>query len=136
MKNLICLALFSCLLFPKVYAISPIVPNTAIVPPSQSDWIGYPLLEHIASCESHGDPNELPRQFLPDGSVLKGYPNPNDIGLAQINAPTWQKTAEKLGYDIYTYQGNLAMAKWIFNHYGSKPWLWSVVCWGKYASST
>jgi hypothetical protein len=130
MKNLICLALFSCLLFPKVYAISPIVPNTAKTPPSQSDWVGYPLLKHIASCESWGDPNKLPRQFLSDGSVLHGKPNPNDIGLAQINLPTWDATAKKLGLNIYTYDGNLAMAKWIFNHYGSGPWKYSKGCWG------
>lgn len=68
---------------------------------------------------------------MPDGSILKGYPNPNDIGLAQINAPTWQKKAESLGYDIYTYQGNLNMAKWIFDHYGEKPWNWSKGCWGQ-----
>jgi len=78
----------------------------------------------------------LPREFLPDGSVLKGYPNPHDIGLAQINEPTWGKKAKELGYDIYTYQGNLMMAKWIFDHQGSKPWNWSKGCWGQYASTT
>jgi hypothetical protein len=49
----------------------------------------------MASCESWGDPNKEPRQFLPDGSVLRGFPNPQDIGLAQINVPTWGKIATK-----------------------------------------
>jgi hypothetical protein len=95
-------------------------------------WVGYPLLKHIASCESWGDPNKEPREFLPDGSILRGYPNPDDIGLAQINAPLWAKTAEAHGWDIFTYQGNLAMAKWLFDQYGSKPWNWSKGCWGQY----
>lgn len=72
-----------------------------------------------------------PRQFK-DGKVLLGYPNPNDVGLAQINEPTWGATAKRLGFDIYTAQGNLAMAKWIFNTYGSAPWKYSEGCWGKY----
>jgi hypothetical protein len=40
------------------------------------------------------------RQFLPDGSVLRGFPNPQDIGLAQINVPTWGKIATKLSFDL------------------------------------
>jgi hypothetical protein len=100
------------------------VPST----PDQSDWVGYALLKHIASCESWGDPNKEPRQFLPDGSVLRGYPNPNDIGLAQINIPTWGAQAAELGLDLKTYEGNLGMAKWIFDHYGSAPWVYSQKC--------
>jgi hypothetical protein len=95
-------------------------------------WASYPLLKHITSCESWGDPNKEPRQFLPDGSVLRGYPNPDDIGLGQINIPTWGKKAQELGFDLYSYDGNLAMSKWIFDHYGSKPWVYSQGCWGKY----
>jgi hypothetical protein len=96
---------------------------------SSDPWAGYALLKHIASCESTGNVNGVPRQFLPNGSVLRGYPNPDDIGLAQINLPTWGATAQKLGLNIYTYDGNLAMAKWIFNHYGSGPWKYSKGCW-------
>jgi hypothetical protein len=119
-------------------AISPARPpkiaqDTTSNPQGSNDaWAGYALLKHIASCESWGDPNKEPRQFLPDGSVLHGFPNPNDIGLAQINAPIWQAKAESLGFDIFTYAGNLKMAKWIFDNYGSQPWYWSEGCWGKY----
>lgn len=84
-------------------------------------WANYSLLKHIASCENWGDPNKEPREFLPDGTVLRGYPNPNDVGLAQINVPTWGATAKQLGFDLDTYQGNLDMAEWIFDHYGSAP---------------
>jgi hypothetical protein len=103
-----------------------------VVPPDASTWEAYPLLKRIASCESWGDPSKEPRQFLPNGSVLRGYPNPNDIGLAQINIPTWGAPAAELGFDLKTYEGNLAMAKWIFDRYGSAPWRYSQKCWGRY----
>jgi hypothetical protein len=61
---------------------------------SKDVWAGYSLLKRIASCEGWGDPNREPRQFLPDGSVLRGFPNPQDIGLAQINLPTWRHSEE------------------------------------------
>lgn len=114
---------------PRIYGITPVVSAQA-TPVVSNVWTGYALLKRIASCESWGDPNKEPRQFK-DGQVLRGVPNPDDIGLAQINEPTWGAQAKELGYDIYTYDGNLAMAKWIFNHYGSTPWNWSKGCWGK-----
>jgi hypothetical protein len=103
---------------PAVYRVNaaPLPKN----PVAGQIWAGYALLKHIASCESWGDPNKEPREFNASGTVLRGFPNPNDIGLAQINLPTWGATATALGFNLYTYQGNLNMAKWIFNHYGSK----------------
>jgi hypothetical protein len=56
------------------------------------------------------------------------------IGLAQINVPTWAATAKDLGFDHYTYQGNLDMAEWTYSHYGSSLWKYSEGCWGKYAT--
>jgi hypothetical protein len=97
-------------------------------------WTNYPLLKHITSCESWGDPNKEPREFDASGTVIRGYPNPNDIGLGQINLPTWGTKAKELGFDLYTYQGNVAMSKWIFDHYGSAPWKYSEGCWGTYNS--
>lgn len=113
---------------PRIYAVVP--PMTMTAP---DIWAGYALLKRIASCESWGDPNKEPRQFLPNGSVLRGYPNPDDIGLAQINVPTWGGVAKKLGFNIYTYNGNLAMAKWIFDNDSQhqENWHWSEGCWGK-----
>jgi hypothetical protein len=98
-------------------------------------WAGYALLKHIASCESWGDPNKEPRQFTSTGAVLHGFPNPKDIGLGQINLPTWGTKAKALGFDLNTYDGNLAMSKWIYDHYGWKPWTYSKGCWGAYLES-
>lgn len=125
-----------------VIAITPLFlgPKTiTIVAASSSDpWAGYALLKHIASCESWGDPNKDPREFLPNGTVLRGSPNPQDIGLAQINLPTWGAKAKELGYDLFTYDGNLAMAKWIFTNdpRHEQNWSWSRGCWGKYDVQT
>lgn len=109
----------------------PSIPKALITRDPVSVWQNYPLLKRIASCESWGTPYKEPRQFLSDGSVLKGVINPTDIGLAQINEPTWGTTAKKLGYDIYTADGNLKMAIYIYDHYGSSPWVYSEGCWNK-----
>ena len=110
-------------------------PNVVKVTADPTDpWAGYALLKHIASCESWGTPDKEPRQFLPNGSVLRGYPNPEDIGLAQINLHYWGAKANALGFNLYTYAGNLAMAKWIFTNDPRREqnWNWSRGCWGKY----
>lgn len=111
----------------------------SVIPHAQAEnhlagqiWTNYPLLKHIASCEDWGDPNKEPREFTANGEVLRGYPNPDDIGIGQINLPTWGPKAKELGFDLYTYDGNVAMSKWIFDHYGWKPWVYSKDCWRAY----
>ena len=52
---------------PKVLFEGQISPENA---PLTDVWAGYPLLKRIASCESWGDANKEPRQFLPDGSPV------------------------------------------------------------------
>jgi hypothetical protein len=42
------------------------------------------------------------------------------------------RQAKKLGFDLYTYQGNLGFTKWLYDHYGSAPWKYSQGCWGSY----
>ena len=37
--------------------------------------------------------------------------------------------AAKLGYNIYTVEGNVAFAKYLYNKYGSDPWSSSSKCW-------
>lgn len=67
--------------------------------------------------------------FDNEGEVIKGKMNSSDIGKYQINKVYWEKKAIELGYDIYTEQGNENMALWIYEHYGTIPWLWSFDCW-------
>ncbi len=82
-----------------------------------------PILIKIASCESHG------QQFNADGSVLRGWMNPLDVGLMQINEKYHLSTAEKLGLDIYTLEGNADYAKYLYATQGVKPWIHSSHCW-------
>lgn len=82
------------------------------------------VLERIALCESRA------RHFNENGEVLRGV-NKHDIGKYQINAKYWRELAEKLGHDIYTEEGNEAMALAIYERHGTKPWKWSKHCWSK-----
>lgn len=91
----------------------------------------FPLiLRRIAQCESNN------RQFNNDGSVLRGFVNPKDVGLFQINEDAWGDKALELGFDIYTTSGNMKMARWIYDNYGESPWIYSKKCWSKLPSVT
>jgi hypothetical protein len=82
-----------------------------------------PELAEIAKCESNF------RQYDADGKVLKGTVDPDDIGVMQINKYYNGQNAEKLGYDIYTVEGNLAYAKVLYDKFGTEPWSSSEKCW-------
>jgi len=84
--------------------------------------IDHSVLEEIAYCESGM------RQFNEDGSVLRGRVNPLDTGIFQINSYYWGEEAEGLGFDIESTQGNIDMAKWIYETAGSTPWRHSSGC--------
>jgi len=81
-------------------------------------------LRRIGQCESEF------RQFNDDGSVLRGKINNQDVGIFQINEYYWLEESIRLGYDIYTRDGNIGMAKHIYRVYGTAPWNWSKHCWG------
>lgn len=84
-----------------------------------------PLLAEVARCESQF------RQFDKSGNVLEGRAVPDDKGVMQINAHFHEDTAKKLGYDIYTLEGNLAYAKNLYERQGLRPWSASAPCWDK-----
>ncbi len=83
-----------------------------------------PILRRIAACEGVS-------QFDKNGNVTKGRINKHDIGKFQISETHWGATAKKLGYDIYTLEGNTAMAKWLLANYGSTKWYLSSKCWNQ-----
>ena len=80
-------------------------------------------LEVVARCESGN------RHFDGAGSILRGRYNRNDIGLFQINEIIWGKKAQELELNIYSLEGNKAMALWIYDNYGLNPWRHSFNCW-------
>ncbi len=89
-----------------------------------------PLMAEISYCESRF------RQYSSDGSVLRGIENKGDIGLFQINEGYHLERSKRLGYDIYTPEGNMAYARLIFNQLGPQPWSASSPCWKKSVAYT
>lgn len=86
-------------------------------------------LKTVCSCESGNGAYGEPQQFHEDGSVVRGIINPLDIGQCQINLKYWGEEAEELGYDIFTSQGNIKMANYIYDNSGLQPWSASKQCW-------
>jgi hypothetical protein len=84
-----------------------------------------PLLAQISYCESRF------RQYDKKGNVLRGEMVKEDVGLMQINERYHKETAEKLGFDIYTIEGNLGYAKYLYNTQGAAPWSASSPCWSR-----
>lgn len=80
----------------------------------------------IAKCESGS------KQFNEDGTVLRGRVNSLDVGFFQINEKYHLESSIKLGYDIYTEEGNKAYAVYLYEHQGAKPWKASAPCHGFY----
>lgn len=85
-----------------------------------------PILAEIAKCESSY------RHFDKEGHVLRGVKNDQDVGVMQINEAYHLDKAESLGYDIYTIDGNMAYAKYLYEEQGARPWLSSSGCWAHY----
>jgi hypothetical protein len=88
-----------------------------------------PVMIEVARCESTF------QQFDKDGSVHRGVVNDKDIGIMQINEHYHAETADKLGLDIYTLQGNVAYAQYLYDKEGTAPWSSSEACWGKTAAA-
>jgi hypothetical protein len=87
-------------------------------------------LAEIAKCESTF------RHFLPNGEVIRGKVNKDDVGVMQINEKYHKDTATKLGFDLETINGNLAYAKWLYEKEGTYPWISSSACWNDKVTST
>jgi len=98
-------------------------------PPTVSEMIqqyapqDFELLTRIAICESGLV------QFKKDGSVLRGRENASDTGVFQINLYYHKEKADELGFDLFTTEGNIAYAVWLYQQQGTVPWLASARCW-------
>lgn len=82
-----------------------------------------PMLIDVARCESQF------RHFDKNGRVLRGVINKGDIGVMQINEYYHAKEAKKLGFDLYSMEGNMAYARSLYEREGLTPWLPSSKCW-------
>lgn len=77
----------------------------------------------VARCESQY------RQYNNDDSVLRGKIDNRDTGIFQINEKYHLDKSLQLGYSIYTVEGNIKMARYLYDKYGTQPWLASKSCW-------
>lgn len=66
-----------------------------------------------------------------EGMVLMRANSNNsvDIGIAQINNKAWGAESVKLGYNLYTQDGNEKMARYILSTTGLKAWSSSKQVW-------
>lgn len=92
-----------------------------------------PIMAEVAKCESEF------RQFDSRGRVLSGVAVPDDKGVMQINKHYHGVRAKALGIDIYTLEGNLEYARFLYEEggdhgegLGTRPWLASSKCWSKF----
>jgi hypothetical protein len=84
-----------------------------------------PLMAEVSKCESRF------RQFESDGSVFRGKINDRDVGVMQINEYYHLERAKKLGFDLYSLEGNMAYARLLYKEQGAQPWVSSSPCWKK-----
>lgn len=64
------------------------------------------------------------KQFDKNGNVIVNKET-NDVGIFQISVKYHGKTAEKLGMDIYTLEGNIAYTKYLLKTQGLNAWVHS-----------
>lgn len=82
-----------------------------------------PAMIAVAKCESQFS------QYNKQGSVLKNRHGSSATGVMQIMASIHRAPAARLGFDIDTVEGNVAYARYLYEHNGLSPWLASKHCW-------
>jgi len=83
-----------------------------------------PVMTEVARCESRF------RHFGKNGDVIRGEVNSLDVGVMQINEHYHKATALKLGFNLYSLDGNLAYGRYLYEEQGTQPWMSSSPCWG------
>ncbi len=106
-------------------AVSATTSTTTIKRKINEFFADTPILAKVAWCESRQ------RQYDKQGNVLRGEENSDDIGVMQINEMYHAKDAKEKGMDIYSFEGNLKFAKYLYEKKGTSPWSASRPCWGK-----
>jgi hypothetical protein len=88
-----------------------------------------PILAEIAYCES-----EFEQVDPATGQVKRGWQNPADIGVMQINVHYHGATAKAMGLDLDNLYDNMAFARYLYDREGTRPWNASKYCWGPAAA--
>lgn len=82
-----------------------------------------PVMVEIARCESSF------RHTNSNGEVLRGIANNKDVGIMQINEYFHLEKSVDLNIDIYSIEGNLEFARYLYEKQGTQPWKASKKCW-------
>lgn len=86
-------------------------------------YADVPILIAIAACESNF------RQHNSNGKPLYNAGGSSAIGVMQIMSSVHRKSANQLGLDITTTEGNLMYARHLYEEEGTRPWNASRHCW-------
>lgn len=103
--------------------------NTPQAPITEDSVIDEVWGEHsyigkaIAHCESG-------IQQSKNGVIVRNPITP-DVGTFQINVEYHGDMAKKMGLNIYTIEGNVKYAKYLFDKNGTRDWNASRHCWSK-----
>lgn len=103
--------------------VSTLIDSKAVEMIVRKEFKNQPILVEIARCESTF------RHYDAEGKLLRGKVDSRDVGVMQINTYYHGATAEKLGIDLYTIEGNLEYAKYLYDKNGLKDWRASSACW-------
>ncbi len=95
----------------------PDIGNSGVRTKVEAAFSDAPDMVAVAACESGF------REYGPDGQALRGGADQNYIGIFQISVSGHAEEAKNLGYDIYTTDGNIGFARYLYNHSGTEPWI-------------
>lgn len=119
--------------------VTPVTATTAPAPMPQAQSVeqyvdnyfqSEPVMIAIAQCESNF------RQYDKDGNVLQNSAGSSAVGVFQIMSSVHNSTADTLGLDVDTLQGNVAYAQYLYEKQGTTPWDSSKACWSKSDTSS
>lgn len=108
---------------------TPVATTTPAVPQTVEEYVRQefpdaPVMVAIARCESRF------RQFDSTGVVLKN-PTSSARGVFQVMTSIHAAYAKaKLGLDVYTLEGNVGYARYLYERNGTRDWNASKACWG------
>lgn len=105
---------------PKVAIEAEISPKIAL---HKMNYTEAMVMDRVKMCESGGNPNAKNKNSTASGSY-------------QILQSTWNYEGKKLwgsleGKDIFNPKDNEELAVYLFEKYGTSPWLESKACWSK-----
>lgn len=103
--------------------------NHGIEDKVRSAFPDAPVMADVARCESGF------RQFDSSGNPLRGG-NGSVIGIFQINETSHKANAQAMGLDIYSVDGNISYARYLYDRQGTGPWMSAFSCWGAQTGST